>query len=175
MEARAHVLESANHLQRAAEALTRSPVDYGGAARAALESVRRSYRAVIAWHRLPTDQDAGLVTLADSAKNSASMLRTSYKRALHLETLVKTMKQNEEATLDQRENAATGFFTARNTLSVVIGTLPYHVVADAIPVINRAESIRSGRDIPSSDREALTSTRQPIYPTTRRTAARTRV
>lgn len=168
-ESRSRLRASADHLVRSAEFLAASPVDLVAGAGEALKSVRSAYEALLAWHNDMVGEDESLAEIARRAESAASMLRTSYKRALHLETVVATFTTNEGASITQRENAVTGYYTARNTLSIVIGSLPAHVVEESIPVVNRAESIRREREIPSMDRGVLSS-RQPVYPTTRRPA-----
>ncbi len=169
IKASGHVKEAAEHLVRSARFFSEKPADYVAGAREALRSVQQSYEAILAWHGFPVEADMTLNTLAESAGNAVSMLRTSHKRALHLESLVATFTENEEASVNQREGAVTGYFTARNTLSVVVGSLPQSVVKEAIPLLNKAESIRTGREIAARD-TTIISRRQPVYPTTRRRA-----
>lgn len=136
---------SAERLNRVAENLTGAAPDYPEALRDNLQAIRQAYRALLSWHRAVPPDDAPMDELARPAEDLASMLRTCRDRTHVLVSLEAALGRGGPLSHVAKEEIRTGYFTARNTLAVVIGSLPEDVTASAIERLNRAEAIRLGR------------------------------
>lgn len=135
---------SAAHLGRGAQHLACAAPDYHAALRATLYAIRHAYTALLAWHGHSPRPEAPLVELARPAEQLASMLRTCQDRACMLEDLEASLQRGAKATVTVREAVQTSYYTARNTLSVVLGELPERITGEAIWALNRAQAIRIG-------------------------------
>ena len=164
---------AAAHLVRTAQHLSGAEPSYAEALRDSLQALRQAYTALLEWHSLPPRPDARLAELARPAERLDSMIRTCWDRAGTLEALEAALGSGAALTGTVREQIATSYFTARNTLAVVLGALPERITPDAIWSLNRAEAIRAGRT--EAPREEPESRRTPLSvlgrPARRRPAA----
>ena len=131
------LVESAGHLAK-------NPPEHHKSAAASLASVVASYRALLQWHGNEPADDASLTTLARRAESFASMLRTYHNHTIALDAVALSMAGAESPNITQREGAFTGFHTARNTLTVVVRSLPKRMTEGAAQALGEATRIQSG-------------------------------
>lgn len=146
---------SAEHLIQSAEHLAGAAPTYHEALQHSLRSIRQAYTALLEWHGLPPVAGAPLADLAAPAGRLVSALRTCWDVTFPIAPL-------EDAPSDglpvmMREQAETSYYTARNTLAVVIGSLPERATREAIRLLNHAQAIRIGRIAPAPSKPRQTS------------------
>lgn len=157
---------AAAHLIRSAQHLVVPTPDYREALRHSIQAIRQAYIAFLVWHSLPPRPQASLAELGGPAEQLASMLRTCRRRALPLEPLEAAFESGTALTAAVREEVETSYYTARNTLAVVLGELPERITLEAIKGLNRAQATRSGlfTPAPSEPRPAVqTAPGRPAY------------
>lgn len=147
--------DAAGHLTRSARFLSGDASDHASAAGAALRAVRQSFAALLAFHGRNTSEAMSLTEMALQAESLDSSLRTYYRRALPLAALDAGIGISPPLSLEQREEAEAGFYTARNALAVVIAAMPERLTGDAILLLNRAQAIRTGRVSPTDGDRAF--------------------
>ena len=136
---------SAQHLVGAAQHLAGAAPDYREALRHSLQAIRQAYTGFLVWHDLPPRPETTLNELAVPAEHLASMLRTVRRRARSLEPLEATFGGGAARSVKVREDVEAGFYTARNTLAVVLGELPARLTREAARTLHRAQALRVGR------------------------------
>ena len=141
------------HLEGSARALARPAPDHREALTRSLESIRKAYAALLEWHGRTPRPDAALAELARPAEALASMMRTCQGRALPVEALEATFDDPSRPAIEMREGVQMSYYTARNTLSVVLGSLPERLTGEGIRSINRAQAIHLGRIEPDAEEQ----------------------
>ncbi len=148
---RSALLASTDHLAHAARLLAGAPPDYREVLRHTLQTLRQAYTALLTAHHLPVHPEAPLDALAAPAVRLASMLYTYRRRALPLEPLQAALDGGGALTVATREAVEEGYYTARNTLGVVIGSLPEPVTRDADRALQCTEAAGLGRARPAPE------------------------
>ncbi len=140
---------SAAHLVRTAEHLAGAAPAYDDALQQSLQAIRQAYTALLEWHSLSPVADAPLGELAAAAQRLANVLRTCWDVTFTIAPLEGIPGGGLPVVV--RERAETSYYTARNTLAVVIGSLPERITGDAVGALNRAQAIRIGRIEPAGE------------------------
>lgn len=135
---------AAAHLECSAQHLAATPPEYRQALACSLTSLRQAYTALLEYHSFPPGIGATLAEMSAPAEGLVSMLRIYNNRALPLEDMAEAIPDGR-APLAVREAVEMSFFLARDTLSVVLGSLPEALTEGAIRPLNRAQAIRMGR------------------------------
>lgn len=135
--ARAYLREARGHQNRARAGLDATPRDAGAALDAALDSIRASFRASLTAYGATPDPGAPLTALAHRAVRSNSTLKTAAHRATLLADRAPAIRQADRPSIHDREDAETGWYTARNLYQVVAGQLgagplPGHEAPDPV-------------------------------------------
>lgn len=157
---------SAGHLLSNARRLAGPNPNHREALNDALQSIRASYTALLAWNHLTPGAAAPLAELARTAESFASMLRTCRNRTGALEALDATVRGDASPTVAVREAVETSYYTARNTLAVVLGSLPERITEEALHTLNRAQAARIGWLKPAPEaNEAANAPRRPVTAT----------
>jgi hypothetical protein len=139
-------LESAGrNLEDSARLLAHPSPDYREALSRSLRSIRQSYVALLEWHGLTPETDGPISRLGRPAEGLSSMLRTCLEHTLPLEDLDATYEDLRRPEVERREFSIQSYYTARNTLLVVVGSLPERLTVEAIYAINRSHAISIGR------------------------------
>lgn len=140
---------SAAHLIRAAGLLAGAAPAYDEALQQSLQAIRQAYTALLEWHNLSPRAGVPLAELAAPAERLVSALRTCWDVTFAIAPFEGTPGGGLPVVV--RERAETSYYTARNTLAVVIDSLPEGVTGDAIRSLDRAQAIRTGRIEPTGE------------------------
>lgn len=148
--------KAARRLLRAAELLASDEPNYREVLEESVGAIRQGYESMLEWHDLAFPRSVSLGELALPAENLASMLRTSRDRTLHLEALQNTLRDGAAVLLTAREQVTMSYYTARNTLLIILASLPARLTGEPAALIERAQAVRTGRaeaPSPSADHE----------------------
>lgn len=162
---------SGRHLVKAARQLADSNPNYQEVLDQSLEAMRHAYLALLEWNGMAPDAGASLAEMATSAEQLVNVLRTCRHRADPLEGIATSLRGGAGVTISVREEVRSGYYTARNSLSVVLGSLPERLPHDGILALNLAEAIRMGRR--ETIREGRSISDMATSPRTKRIQLRT--
>ena len=122
--ARQALADAADALRSSREKLFASAPDYSGSAKDGVRAMRQALKGMLIWHGVSFPEEAPLSDLGRRAMQLESMLRTPVQRARMLEGVARSAQGQTSLSLPERETVLTGYYTARNLLSVVFSHLP---------------------------------------------------
>ena len=125
--------QSADALHQARRSLFQIQPDYHTTLSSSLQVLRLSLRALVLWHSIPVPEDLPLRRLTYQAKQLAPMLLTYEKLSVPLEELAERVEHECNCSnVADREIIQRGYYTARNTLDIVLRSLPAVLKPDGL-------------------------------------------